>query len=187
MEQNDVLSPACTPAGIMACPQGKTEDGFEMQFGCNHLAHYLLFQLLKPTLIASSTSKFQSRVINVSSLGHRSSTVHLDDLNFEAREYNKWASYGQSKTANIWMANEIERRYASLGVHGLSLHPGAIQTNLQRHLDEKTKKSFESIEIAKICKSPEQGAATTVWAAVSPQWEGKGGRYERLPPLSLRD
>jgi NAD(P)-dependent dehydrogenase (short-subunit alcohol dehydrogenase family) len=174
----------------MACPQGKTKDGFEMQFGCNHLAHYLLFQLLKPTLIASSTSKFQSRVINVSSLGHRFSTVHPDDLNFEAREYDKWAAYGQSKTANIWMANEIERRYASLGVHGLSLHPGVIiETNLLRHFDEEMKKGFESMAkiFPEIPKSPEQGAATTVWAAVSPQWEGKGGRYERLPPLSLRD
>jgi NAD(P)-dependent dehydrogenase (short-subunit alcohol dehydrogenase family) len=174
----------------MACVQGTTEDGFETQFGCNHLAHYLLFQLLKPTLIASSTPKFQSRVINVASVLHHYSTVHLDDLHLEAHQssaegHGMWVPvYGQSKTANIWMANEIERRYASLGVHGLSVHPGFIKTSILRHLDAEIVSKFEAY--GPVLKSTEQGAATTVWAAVSPQWEGKGGRCVRLP-LTLCD
>jgi NAD(P)-dependent dehydrogenase (short-subunit alcohol dehydrogenase family) len=114
-------------AGIMACPQGTTEDGFETQFGTNHLAHFLLFQLLKPTLLASSTPELHSRVVVLSSLGHRSATVDFDDINYNKKEYTPFGAYGQSKTANIWMANEIERRYGAHGLHGLAVHPGGAQ------------------------------------------------------------
>jgi NAD(P)-dependent dehydrogenase (short-subunit alcohol dehydrogenase family) len=105
----------------------KTIDGFEMQFGTNHLGHFLLFQLLKAALVSSSTPDFQSRVVCVSSTGHRAGGIHFDDINLEAPgAYDRWVAYGQAKTANIYMANSIERHYGSKGVHGFSLHPGGI-------------------------------------------------------------
>lgn len=91
----------------MACPEGQTKDGFETQFGTNHLAHFLLFQLLKPTLLSSSTPDFQSRVVSVSSSGHQASGICFDDLDLKKQGYNKWIAYGQSKTANIYMINEV--------------------------------------------------------------------------------
>lgn len=103
-------------------------DGFETQIGSNHMAHFLLFQELKPLLLASSTPSFNSRVINVSSAGHGMGKVNFDDINYEHSEYSKFQAYGQSKTANIYMANAIDRNYGAQGLHGLSLHPGVIMT-----------------------------------------------------------
>ena len=99
-------SATCCMAGVMACPEGQTKDGFETQFGTNHLAHFLLFQLLQPTLLASSTPEFQSRVVSVSSSGHQISGIHFDDLDLKKQGYEKWTAYGQSKTANIYLATE---------------------------------------------------------------------------------
>lgn len=166
-------------AGIMAVPTlEKTADGFESQFGTNHLAHFLLFQLLKPTLLASSTPEFNSRVVTVSSLGHRSAGIQFGNYNFETGHYNAWTAYGQSKTANVYMANEIDRRYGSKGLHALSLHPGGIMTGLQTHMTDEWRESMAKNEQAKnYMKSPAQGASTSVYAAVSKEWEGKGGRY----------
>jgi NAD(P)-dependent dehydrogenase (short-subunit alcohol dehydrogenase family) len=90
----------------------------------NHLAHFLLFQLLKPTLLASSTPDCPSRVVVLSSCGHRFAPVNFEDPNCKITEYNKWAWYGQAKTANIWMATEIERRYGARGLHASAVHPG---------------------------------------------------------------
>ena len=162
-------------AGVMATPEGKTVDGFETQFGTNHLSHFLLFQLLKPTLLSSSTSNFNSRVVCVSSSGHRHGGVQFDNYNFERGDYSPWAAYGQSKTANIYMANEIERRYGAKGLHGLSLMPGGIKTGLQVHVEDQLAAALEAAK--DLMKSPEQGAATTVYAALSKEWEGRGGRY----------
>jgi NAD(P)-dependent dehydrogenase (short-subunit alcohol dehydrogenase family) len=119
-------------AGIMAVPDLQlTEDGNELRLGTNHLAHFLLFQLFKPALLAASTPAFNSRVVNVSSCGHRVHKLNAsDNYNFEKGDYNPWSAYGQSKTANVYMANEIERRYGSRGLHALSLHPGGIDTPL---------------------------------------------------------
>ena len=163
----------------MACPEGTTDDGFDMQFGICHVAHFFLFQLLRPLLLASSTPAFNSRVVNVSSLGHRFLTVQLDDLDFKKSGYNPWTSYGQAKTANIWMANEIERRFGGQGLHATSLMPGAIlQTNLSQYLSEEDMRPFTDDEnMQRVMLSPAQGAATTVWAAVGREWEGKGGKY----------
>jgi len=163
-------------AGVMATPEGKTKDGWETQFGTNHLAHFLLFQILKPALLASSTPEFNSRVVNVSSIGHRYGPVHVGDYNFEKVEggYNPWSGYGQSKTANIWMASEITRRYGSKGLHGLSLHPGGIMTPLSKHLDASTLDRWSAPEIQKYMKNPEQGAATQVIAAIGREFEGRG-------------
>lgn len=159
----------------MACPKGVTEDGFETHFGTNHLGHFLLFQLLKPALLASSTGAFNSRVVSLTSLGYRFGTISFDDFHFSKSEYDPWKAYGQSKLANIHFANELERRYGSSGLHALSVHPGYITTALQRHVDYE-KLGFDSVE-PRLLKSPQQGAATTVWAAVSKDWEGRGGRY----------
>jgi len=164
-------------AGVMGSPQGRTADGFETQFGTNHVAHFLLFQLLKPTLLASSTPSFHSRVICVSSSGHKRSSVLFDDFDLKKRGYDPWVAYGQSKTANIFLANEIERRYGGAGLHGLALMPGGIKTGLQVHVLELMKKYEDDPKVMATIKSCEQGAATTVWAATAKEWEGQGGKY----------
>lgn len=125
VKSNGKLNILINNAGIMACPQSKTKDGFESQFGTNHLGHFYLFQLLKDLLLKSSTPKFQSRVISLASMAHLWGQVRFDDPNFEQEgSYNEWAAYGQAKTANIYFASEVERRYGSKGLHALSLHPG---------------------------------------------------------------
>ncbi|KAH7144275.1 hypothetical protein B0J13DRAFT_444579 [Dactylonectria estremocensis] len=164
-------------AGVMACPEGRTVDGFETQFGTNHLGHFLLFHLLKDTLLASSTPEWNSRVVLLSSCAHQAGSVHLDNLTLEG-EYEPWKSYGQSKTANLWTAREIEKRFGSQGLHAWAVHPGSIATELQRHVSDEQKQQWaDHDKVAKAWKSPEQGAATTVLAAVSPELEGKGGLY----------
>ncbi|KAL5603997.1 hypothetical protein FOVSG1_006747 [Fusarium oxysporum f. sp. vasinfectum] len=164
-------------AGVMACPEGRTQDGFETQFGTNHLGHFLLFYLLKVNLRDSSTSTFNSRVIILSSCAHQEGSVHLDNLALEG-EYEPWKSYGQSKTANLWTAREIEKRFAEEGIHSWAVHPGSIATELQRHVPDELKQRWaDDNEGAKFWKSIEQGAATTVLAAVSPELEGRGGLY----------
>ena len=147
------------------------------------MSHFLLFQLLKPLLLNSAKeSNTTSRVVTVSSSGHR---MVIDptfaDINFTAdpTKYTKFAGYGQSKTANVYLASAIHRRYGAQGLTALSLHPGGIQTELGRHLDEEDIAAMGGWDsFAKIFKSPEQGAATTVWAAVSPYFEDvKNGGY----------
>jgi NAD(P)-dependent dehydrogenase (short-subunit alcohol dehydrogenase family) len=161
--------------GIRNPPEGTTVDGFETQFGTNHLGHFLLFELLKPTLLASSTASFNSRVINVTSGSHRRTGMILDNLNLKGI-YSPRLGYAQSKTANILMANQIERAYGSKGLHGLSVSPGAIISRAQRHDDPK---ELEAVlpKIKHILKTTSQGAATTVWAAVAKILEGKGALY----------
>ncbi|GJC78750.1 short-chain dehydrogenase TIC 32, chloroplastic [Colletotrichum liriopes] len=175
---SDKLNILILNAGVMATPEGKTEDGFETQFGTNHLGHFLFFQLLKPALLAASTPKFQSRVVAVSSTAHRLSKVRLDDLSFEKDPYTPWTAYGQSKSANIYFANEVERRYGSKGLHALSLHPGIIATNLLQYLPKEQLEAITKSEsMRKNMKSIPQGAATTTYAALSKEWEGRGGKY----------
>jgi NAD(P)-dependent dehydrogenase (short-subunit alcohol dehydrogenase family) len=174
---NNKLNILINNAGVMVTPEGTTADGFETQFGTNHLAHFLLFQLLKPALIASATPSFGSRVVSVSSLGHRYFPPKMENLMLTG-EYDANHAYAHSKTANIWFANEIERRYGAHGLHALSLHPGGIWTGLQVHVPAEHIAVWKSMpEVAKLMKTPEQGAATTVWAAVGKVWEGRGGRY----------
>ncbi|KAM5343785.1 hypothetical protein ACJ41O_012322 [Fusarium nematophilum] len=164
-------------AGVMASPEGRTADGFETQFGTNHLGHFLLFYLLKDALLTSSTPEFNSRAILLSSCAHQAGSVHFDNLTLEG-EYEPWKSYGQSKTANLWTAREIEKRFGAQGLHSWPVHPGSIATELQRHVSEEQKRRWaEDKTTANISKSSEQGAATTVLAAVSPELEGQGGLY----------
>ncbi|THW92626.1 NAD(P)-binding protein [Aureobasidium pullulans] len=178
LAKSDKLNLLICNAGVMATPEGKTEDGIETQFGTNHLGHFLLFQLLKPALLAASVPQFASRVISLASSAHRFGKVRLHDFNFETEPYNPWSAYGQSKTANIYFANEIEKRYGSKGLHALSLHPGIIQTNLSQYLPKEMLEALATnTELQKSIKSIPQGAATTIYAALSKEWEGRGGKY----------
>ncbi|ETS73968.1 hypothetical protein PFICI_13834 [Pestalotiopsis fici W106-1] len=164
-------------AGIMACPRTLTMDGFERQFAVNYLAHFALTILLLPSLMASSSSTFNSRVVNVSSSSHRFSSVDFSDINL-THSYDPYRAYGQSKTALNWLSNYIDRAYGPRGVHALCLNPGGIWTGLQGYATpqqlEEWKKDKETM---KQMQSPAQGAATTVWAAAGKVWEGHGGRY----------
>ncbi|KAK4495348.1 hypothetical protein PRZ48_013679 [Zasmidium cellare] len=162
-------------AGVMMTPEGKTEDGFETQFGTNFIGHFYLFQLLKPALLASSPA----RVISLSSKGHRYGKVRFDDYNFtEPNSYHPGAAYGQAKTANVWFANEVEKRYGECGLHAISLHPGGIWSGLQTHFDpDQLAKMKADPVIAKNMMSVEQGAATSVYAALVKDVEPLAGKY----------
>ncbi|TKA75500.1 hypothetical protein B0A55_04654 [Friedmanniomyces simplex] len=199
LRRSDKLNVLVTNAGIANTPHKVTEDGFDSQFATNHvkrpfLAHFLLFQLLRQLLLRSSTPSFNSRVVTVSSAAHGFSTVQFGNYNQETKVesgfdpmcqldgiYNPMIAYGQSKTANIWMANEIERRYAAKGLHGLSIHPGAIFTAGYAKMDPQIMAVlgplFEMDVVKKSIKSLPQGAATQVLAAVGKDYEGKGGFY----------
>ena len=171
------------PAGIAQTPHVVTENGFEQQFQVNHLSHFLLFQLLKDMLIASSTPSFHSRVIALSSSVHIFASVRIGDYNFEKREggYNPLEAYAQSKTANIWMANEVERKYGKRGLHAISVHPGGIITGLSNSHDEASKALMDQYlqmpHIRDRMKSVEQGSASAVLAAIGKEYEGVGGFY----------
>ena len=164
-------------AGVMACPQGQTEDGFELQFGTNHLGHFLLSELLVPALKKGAPS----RVVSLSSRGHVFSDVNFDDPNFEHRPYHKWLSYGQAKTANSLFAVGFNQRYRDDGIEAFAVHPGAIMTDLVRHMSEEDFK-FLGLRAPNGAprtqtKSVPQGAATSVWAATAAALNGKGGAY----------
>lgn len=161
---------------IMAVPYRLSKDGYESQFATNHLGHFLLFQLLKDALLSAAAPDFPSRVVSVSSMGHRYGQVNFDDFNM-TNNYEPNAAYGQSKTANVYFASELERRYGGRNLHSTSLHPGGIITGLQTHLKEQIDQALQLDYVAKYMKNPEQGAATTVYAAVSKEWADKGGRF----------
>jgi NAD(P)-dependent dehydrogenase (short-subunit alcohol dehydrogenase family) len=160
----------------MATPFGLTGDGFETQFATNYLSHFLLFQLLEPTLLASSTPEYNSRVVMVSSESHRQGEIRFEDYTFK-EGYHPMKAYGQSKTANIYMANTIDRRLGAKGLHALSLHPGAIKSDLIQHVRKLAEPMWNIPAVKAREKTAAQGAATSVYAAISKEWEGKGGRY----------
>ena len=165
-------------AGIMACPLTRTAEGWEMQFATNHLGHFLLTNLLVPALKAAAPA----RVVSVSSAGHHLTAVDFEDVNFETREYSEVLAYGQSKTANIWFANELDERLQGDGARAFSLHPGGIHTDVGRHLTEELLNDIMEIMRTRggggaPMKSIPQGAATSCWAATAPDLEGRGGLY----------
>lgn len=167
--------------GVMMTPgEMRTEDGLEMQFGTNHVGHFLLFAMLRETLARSVTRGFHSRVVGVTSSAHRGVALPGDmrevGYTAEGRGYDSRLAYGQSKLANVYMMNEIERRYGRQGVHGLSVHPGLIFTGLQRHVSEEMMQQVKA-KVGDRVKTVDEGAATTVVAAVAPEWEGVGGVY----------
>jgi NAD(P)-dependent dehydrogenase (short-subunit alcohol dehydrogenase family) len=163
-------------AGIMACPLARTAEGCELQFGTNHIGHFLFTCLLVPALIAAAPA----RIVNLSSAGHAAAGVDFDDPHFERRPYDNWVAYGQAKTANILFAVGLSKRLRQFGVTANAVHPGAIMTELGRHLtatdlDVMRAAWAESGPIT--FKTVEQGAATEVWAAVSPALADVSGRY----------
>ena len=167
-------------AGVMATPQGKTVDGFETQFGTNHLGHFLFVNRIAP-LIADG-----GRVVILASAGHRYADVDLDDPNFERTDYAPFVAYGRSKTANILFAVELDRRLRGRGIRATAVHPGGIDTELGRHMSEEVRQGL----IARITadqlargeepfryKTVPQGAATSVWAGVVAPGDAVGGHY----------
>jgi NAD(P)-dependent dehydrogenase (short-subunit alcohol dehydrogenase family) len=167
-------------AGVMATPFGKTADGFETQFGTNHLGHFVLVNRIAPFL------KPGARLVNLSSAGHRFSDVDLDDPNFEHTPYAEFVAYGRSKTANALFAVEFDRRHKADGVRATAVHPGGIQTELGRYMTpEVTQAMIDSINTAArpagapafSWKTIPQGAATSVWAGVVAEADAVGGRY----------
>jgi NAD(P)-dependent dehydrogenase (short-subunit alcohol dehydrogenase family) len=173
LARHDALHILVNNAGVMACPFAKTADGFEMQFGSNHLGHFLLTCLLVPALRAGAPS----RIVSVSSRGHHLSPVVFEDIHFEHRPYHKWLSYGQAKTANVLLAVAMERRLAASGVHANALHPGGILTELGRHLEPEDIQFLQSRNRGMQFKSVEAGAATAVFTATAPELAGRGGLY----------
>ncbi|MFN3237029.1 MAG: oxidoreductase [Pseudomonadales bacterium] len=177
LANHDKLDILINNGAVMACPQDKTSDGFEMQFGVNHIGHFVLFNELLPLLKAAGSA----RVVCLSSTGHFISPVMFEDIHFERRDYDPWASYGQSKTACALLAVGIQARYAKDGIEGFAVHPGGIMTTLQRHMSEEDIQSRgwvdEQGNVNERFKTVEQGASTSVYAATSPELTGKGGCY----------
>ena len=166
-------------AGVMATPFGHTADGFETQFGTNHLGHFVLVNRI------ASLIRTGGRLVNVSSAGHRRANVDVEDPNFERTPYDPMVAYGRSKTANILFAVAFDRRHRGRGVRAAAVHPGAIHTELGRHMDAGQLQSLVdriNQQLAAEGKSFEwktvpQGAATSVWAAVVAPADDIGGRY----------
>ena len=168
-------------AGIMATPLSRDAEGHESQFATNHLGHFRLTAALWPALVQSGNS----RVVSVSSRGHQIAGVDFDDIDFHTRPYDKWAAYGQSKTANALFAMSLDERGKASGVRAFSLHPGQVLTALARHLSEAEIAGFDArdeqgelrVDPARGMKTVPQAAATSVWAAASPLLSGLGGVY----------
>ena len=181
--QNLALNILINNPGIMATPLMRDSRGYEMQFATNHLGHFQLTARLWKALKSAQNS----RIVTLSSSGHRFARVDLDDPNFTKRPYDKWTAYGQSKSANSLFSVELDRKGTEHGIRAFAVHPGGIVTNLLRHMSDAEVKNFGVYRengVIKMTpasgngiKSIEQGAATTVWCAVSSQLHGKGGVY----------
>lgn len=179
-KSNGIINILINNAGTMGISNlTLTEDQHEIHFAVNYLSHFVLFQHLKPALLASATNNFNSRVVNVASSAQRAGNLdHLVSYSSEGGGYDHGVAYANSKLATVYMANEIDRRYGHKGLHATSLHPGAINTNISRNIGaEFVAQIMSNPDVVKILKSTEQGAATTVIAAVGKDWEGKGGKY----------
>ncbi|MEM1381437.1 MAG: SDR family NAD(P)-dependent oxidoreductase [Pseudomonadota bacterium] len=166
-------------AGVMASPLSRIGNNWEGQFAVNHLGHFVLTQGLMPALLKAT----KPRVVALSSLAHRITPIIWDDVHFESSDYQKWVAYGQSKTANALFARHLTKLHDSL--EAFSVHPGGIMTDLQRHLtlEEQVERGWLAEDgsmpdaIKAFFKTPAQGTATTLWAAVSTMLDGKGGVY----------
>lgn len=178
LEGHDHLDLLINNAGVMCTPFGHTTDGFETQFGTNHLGHFVLTASLSSALASAPAA----RVVDLSSAGHRFSDVHLDDVHFERRPYDGWSSYGQSKTANILFSVGLAAR----GIRSFAVHPGGIHTDLGRYMtnddlqvliDRLAEQATTDPAGGFQWKSVPQGAATSVWAAVATELADKSGLY----------
>ncbi|MFC4589128.1 SDR family NAD(P)-dependent oxidoreductase [Sphaerisporangium corydalis] len=158
-------------AGVMRTPELRTPEGWELQFATNHLGHFALATGLRPALAAAG----RARVVVLSSVGHLRGSVDFDDVHFRERPYDGGLAYDQSKTANVLFAVEANRRWAGDGITVNAVHPGAILTDLTRHMSEEELDA--AVNSGYVFKAPQQGAATSVLVATSPLLEGVGGRY----------
>lgn len=170
-------------AGVMYTPFARTADGFELQFGTNHLGHFLLTTLLLPNLrAAAQRSGTPARVVTVSSDAHRAHAVDLADPNFRERPYDKFVAYAQSKAANVLMTVELRNRYADSGIHSFAVHPGVCATGLSRHMSRDDFAEMKRMSAGKPgllanLDSIPQAAATSVWAATAPGLDAESGVY----------
>ena len=186
LAEHDAVDVLINNAGVMACPFGHTADGFETQFGTNHLGHFLLTALLYPALQAGQ----RPRLVTLTSAGHSRADIDLEDPNFERTGYSAWVAYGRAKTANALFARELARRAGPSGLLSFAVHPGGIITDLGRHLTDDlihdmadfarrrsaaTSESGESRDLH--FKTVEAGAATQVWAATTSELAGHNGAY----------
>jgi NAD(P)-dependent dehydrogenase (short-subunit alcohol dehydrogenase family) len=168
-------------AGVMACPEIRTSEGWELQFAVNQIGHFVLTKGLLPLMEKAEGA----RLVALSSTGHKISGIRWDDIHFNTSDYDKWTAYGQSKTAGSLLAVEVDKRMKSSGISAFGVHPGGIMTPLQRHLETEemvvlgwmNEDGQPSERVAKMFKSPTQGASTSLWAATSPQLDGIGGVY----------
>jgi len=172
LEKIDIL---INNAGIMACPKMKTKDGFEMQFGTNHVGHFLLTNLLMPLLKKAAPG---ARIVNVSSMAHMQGRMNWDDINYDTTPYDRFTAYAQSKLANILFTKELARKGEGSGVNAYVLHPGVINTELGRHFQDMGScmrmlwKCFTPF-----IKTPENGANTTIYCSVEESIAEHNGRY----------
>jgi len=180
LRKGEPLDVIIANAGVMATPLGHTVDGFETQFGTNHLGHFVLVNRIAKLLRAGG------RLVNVASSGHRFSNVNLDDPNFERTPYDPFLAYGRSKTANILFAVAFDQRYRGRDIRAAAVHPGVIQTELGRHMDPAMVKAMMAQLEKQLAaegkssfpwKTIPQGAATSIWAAVVAPTEEIGGKY----------
>ena len=184
-EATPVIHVLMNNAGVMFTPFGRTSDGFEIQIGTNHFGHFELTRLLVPQLGAAEGA----RVVNLSSGGHIMGDVDFDDPNWERRDYDKFVAYGASKTANILHAVEADRRLRDLGIRAYAVHPGTVATSLARYMSRSDFSDLRKLVVVNDSArgessdgrldftTPEHGAATQVWAAVSPELAERGGAY----------
>lgn len=181
LEATDTVDILVNNAGVMAPPLMRDARGYESQFSANHLGHFQLTCRLWPALVRSG----HARVIALSSYGHRRAGIDFHDVNFEHRDYEPWVAYGQSKTANALFAVALDSIGQRSGVRAFSVHPGGIVTDLVRHMSKELleasnildKDGKPIIDPENNKKTPQQGAATSVWCATSPQLVGVGGVY----------
>ena len=168
-------------AGVMACPEMRTSQGWELQFAVNQIGHFVLTKGLLPLMQKADGA----RLVALSSTGHKISGIRWDDIHFKSSDYDKWAAYGQSKTAGSLLAVEVDKRMKDSGIRAFGVHPGGIMTPLQRHLETEEMVALgwmnedgEPTErVAKMFKSPSQGASTSLWAATCPLLDEIGGVY----------
>jgi NAD(P)-dependent dehydrogenase (short-subunit alcohol dehydrogenase family) len=179
-DRGDALHFLINNAGVMALPLTRDGRGYEMQFATNHLGHFQLTARLWEPLRRAGTA----RVVSLSSVGHRRAPVDLDDPNFDRRAYDKWAAYGQSKSANSLFAVELDRRGRGHGVRAFAVHPGGVLTELTRHMTDDELAAYGVVREGNKFRPPvtgfktvAQGAATSVWCAVSPTLDDRGGVY----------
>jgi NAD(P)-dependent dehydrogenase (short-subunit alcohol dehydrogenase family) len=185
LKSNRALDLLINNAGIMATPLTRDERGYELQFSTNHLGHFQLTARLWEAL----KKAHGARVVELSSRGHSRGSVDLIDPNFEKRPYDKWVAYGQSKSANSLFAIELDRRGQQHGIRAFAVHPGGILTDLLKYMTDEELSAYgisrqngvagipDAAKVPERLKTIEEGAATTIWCAVNPQLNGKGGVY----------